>query len=217
MCRWKVHTSRIITAISVRTGGAAGPRGWLGMAALRMRARRALTCRLVILIAIAQCGLSPVYAGDSVERSGDIARIVLPAVALATTFRQHDAAGRPGFYKSFAAMAISTWGLKEMVSKDRPDGSGNDAFPSGHTAVAFQSAAFLDRRYGRRSALWAYALAGYVGWTRVDSDKHDAVDVLAGAAIGIGASYWLVEPRPGFSLAPMLDRGSIGLFVHGSF
>jgi membrane-associated phospholipid phosphatase len=157
------------------------------------------------------------FASDSVERSGDLLRIALPVTALALTYKRQDPDGRSAFYRSFAAMALTTWGLKETVDKERPDGSGNDAFPSGHTAVAFQSAAFLHRRYGWRDAAWAYGLATYVAWTRVESDLHDTADVLAGAAIGAAASYWLVPRSPGIALTPQVGPGMIGIAFNAVF
>jgi membrane-associated phospholipid phosphatase len=39
-------------------------------------------------------------------------------------------------------------GLKHSVHERRPDGSGNDSFPSGHAAVSFAAAATIHRRYG---------------------------------------------------------------------
>jgi membrane-associated phospholipid phosphatase len=171
--------------------------------------------RLALMLVLMAYG-APSAARDAVESSGDIGRIVLPAVALATTFWQDDRAARPYFYRSFAVTMLGTYGLKATVDKQRPDGSDDDAFPSGHAAVAFHSAAFLHRRYGR-PVWWAYALAAYVGWTRIDADEHDTADALAGAALGAAAGWWGVEPRAGLVLAPRLDRDVVGLSFYGAF
>jgi membrane-associated phospholipid phosphatase len=56
--------------------------------------------------------------------------------------------GRDEFYWSFLTNVIATQALKHTVHKNRPDDSDNDAFPSGHTSMAFQSAGFLHKRYG---------------------------------------------------------------------
>jgi membrane-associated phospholipid phosphatase len=56
--------------------------------------------------------------------------------------------GRDEFYWSFLTNVIATQALKHTVHKHRPDDSDNDAFPSGHTSMAFQSAGFLHKRYG---------------------------------------------------------------------
>lgn len=56
------------------------------------------------------------------------------------------------------------------------------------------SAAFVQKRYGWEYGIPAYLLAGYVGYTRIEANKHDGWDVLAGAAIGVGMSYLFTKP-----------------------
>ncbi|HEV7364287.1 MAG TPA: phosphatase PAP2 family protein [Gemmatimonadales bacterium] len=64
--------------------------------------------------------------------------------------------------------------------------SGNDAFPSGHTTVAFALATALSDDIHR---IWAsiglYTLATGVGWSRLNDNKHWLSDVAAGAVVGI--------------------------------
>lgn len=155
-------------------------------------------------------------AGDGVETSGDVLRVALPAAALALTFRHHDPDGRRQFARAFAVNVATTWALKELVDAERPDGSGDDAFPSGHASTAFQGAAFIHRRYGWKNAWPAYALAAYTGWTRLEADRHDEIDVLAGAALGIAASFLLADQRQEVSVA-LLDGGGLGLTIRGRF
>ena len=50
--------------------------------------------------------------------------------------------------------------IKDHVHEMRPNGKGNNSFPSGHTANAFANAAFIHRRYGIKQAILPYALAG---------------------------------------------------------
>src|SRR5690606_13897282 len=69
---------------------------------------------------------------DGSETAGDVLRIALPAAAFAVTVRRDDREGRRQFYRSFAANVGATLVLKEAVDKDRPDGTDDDAFPSGH-------------------------------------------------------------------------------------
>lgn len=113
----------------------------------------------------------------------------------------------------------ATWLLKEAVDKERPDGTDDDAFPSGHASMAFQSAAFIHRRYGIRTAWPAYALATATGWTRIDADEHDEADVLAGAALGIAASFLLTDrwAPAGTSFIPVVGDGVWGLRIAGTF
>jgi membrane-associated phospholipid phosphatase len=155
-------------------------------------------------------------AGSDSETVGDVLRVAIPAAAYTLTFTRHDQEGRRQFYKAFATSVSTTWVLKETVQKERPDGSGDDAFPSGHTSAAFQGAAFIHRRYGIRSAWPAYALATYTGWTRVDAEKHDTADVLAGAAIGVASSFIFAKRRD-VSVSAMLEPGGFGIRIAGRF
>ena len=52
--------------------------------------------------------------------------------------------------------------LKYTVRRERPDGSNNKSFPSGHSASAFATATVLHRHYGWKIGVPAYALGGYV-------------------------------------------------------
>ncbi len=82
--------------------------------------------------------------------------------------------------------------IVKWVSKyPRPDGDGNDAFASGHTAIAFANAGILHEEYGHHS-VW-YSIGGYtnataVGGLRILNNRHWLADVLTGAGIGIGAT-----------------------------
>jgi membrane-associated phospholipid phosphatase len=154
-------------------------------------------------------------ASDS-ENAGDVLRFALPAAAFALTVTRDDRDGRRQFYKSLGASVAGTWALKEAVDKERPDGSGDDAFPSGHASSAFQGAAFIHRRYGIRDAWPAYVLASYTAWTRVDADKHDTADVLAGAALGVASSFVLANKR-NVNVSALLEGDTIGLRVAGRF
>lgn len=155
-------------------------------------------------------------AGEDAETAGDVLRVALPAAAFVLTVKRDDREGRRQFYRSFGATVATTWLLKETVDKERPDGQGDDAFPSGHASMAFQGAAFIHRRYGIRSAWPAYALAGFVAWTRVDSEQHDEADVLAGAGLGIASAFLLVE-RTEVVVAPAFAPGYVGFTVTGTF
>jgi membrane-associated phospholipid phosphatase len=172
---------------------------------------------VVTMFVLAAGSIGTVQGKDAVEASGDLLRLAIPAWALVRTFRQDDRAGRRQFLKSFGANVVATWALKEAVDEERPDGSGNDAFPSGHASMAFQGAAFVHRRYGFKAALPGYALATYVGWTRIDSNQHDEADVVAGAALGIASSWWLTRRMQGVDVATILGPDTIGISIAGRF
>jgi len=144
---------------------------------------------------------------------GSFMRTLIPAVAYGTTFYMHDKDGRIQFYKSFFTNLGATYALKAMISEERPNGEDDDSFPSGHTSVAFQGAAFIHRRYGLKWAVPAYVGAAYVGWRRVDTDNHYTKDVVAGAAIGIASSFIFTRPYHGFEVTPLAENGAYGLAI----
>ncbi len=90
---------------------------------------------------------------------------------------------------SLGMMGILVNGIKYTTKVMRPDGSSANAFPSGHTAMAFVSATMLHKEFGQyRSPLYSffgYAAAGWTGTMRQMNNRHWVSDVLVGAGIGI--------------------------------
>lgn len=87
--------------------------------------------------------------------------------------------------------------LKHLAKEERPDGSNNQSFPSGHTATAFSSAQFMFREY-KDNNFWlsisGYSFALFTGVYRTVNDRHWVGDVVAGAGFGILSTemaYWL--------------------------
>ena len=131
---------------------------------------------------------------DRIEHSGDSLQIALPVIAYATTLVLGDSEGQTQFYKSFLSTFVTTHTLKYTVNEERPNGSDNKSFPSGHTSCAFQGAAFIHARYGFNYSVPAYLAASFVGYSRVYADKHYPHDVVAGAAIAIVSSFYFTTP-----------------------
>ncbi|MFG0455627.1 phosphatase PAP2 family protein [Shewanella mangrovisoli] len=155
---------------------------------------------------------------DDIETSGDVVHLLLPASALgATLFYEEGNEGSWQLLKAAVSSRVIVEGLKLGVSKDRPDGSGDDSFPSGHTSDSFMAATFIQQRYGWQYGLPAYLAATYVGYTRVESDKHYLEDVLAGAAIGALAGWYFTEPYKGITVTPLAHNGVYGLYISGQF
>jgi len=128
------------------------------------------------------------------EKLGDNLQIALPVSAFASTFIWKDnQKAQSQFIKTMGTSFIVTHGLKILINKERPNG-GDYSFPSGHTSAAFTGAAFIDRRYGYKVGIPAYLLASYVGWSRVNANKHDYWDVLGGILIGYGSAYIFTKP-----------------------
>jgi len=85
-------------------------------------------------------------------------------------------------------MGITVGSLKKITHIERPDGSNFYSFPSGHTAQAFVSAAFMSKELGQKSiwfSIGAYTIASVTGFLRIANNKHYISDVLFGAGLGI--------------------------------
>lgn len=136
------------------------------------------------------------YSQDkTIETSGDVLLFTLPTVALGATIIIGDTEeGTWQFTKGFLLSQALTLGLKLTIDKERPNMENNNSFPSGHSSTTFQSASFIQRRYGWAYGIPAYLLAGYTAYSRIHADKHDFIDVLAGTIIGIGSTYLFTTP-----------------------
>ena len=155
---------------------------------------------LLFFICIFFFGEQPAYSqffskDDSfIENSGDLSVILLPVSAGATTLILKDREGSWQFAKSFLLNLAVTGAGKVLINKQRPFEGGDHAFPSGHTSVAFQGASFFHRRYGFKYSIPAYVLAGFTAYSRLNAKRHDGWDILAGAAVGIGSTFFFTKP-----------------------
>ena len=164
-----------------------------------MRTIHLILALLLLKVALCQEVDSPkeIARETAIQHIGDFAQFGPTAVSLMTVIAKNDREGFWQLSKSVGTNLAVTWGLKHAFDKHRPEGqTDGHAFPSGHTSFAFQGASFLQKRYGWKYGVPAYALAAYVGWSRIEGvdDRHDAWDVLAGAAVGIGSTYLFTTP-----------------------
>ena len=89
-------------------------------------------------------------------------------------------------------MLSSTYIVKALSHEERPDGSDNLSFPSGHTAQAFLAASIVHTEFREKSQLYgigAYAIATSVAALRMINTKHWQSDVVAGAGFGILSAH----------------------------
>lgn len=133
----------------------------------------------------------------TIQDIGDVLNYSMPIAAGLTTIIVGDKKGAWQFAKGFTTNLALTYGLKYAINKPRPEGATDGhAFPSGHTSVAFQSASFIQRRYGWEYGIPAYLLSGFVAYSRLEglNDRHDGWDVLGGIIVGVGSTYLFTTP-----------------------
>jgi membrane-associated phospholipid phosphatase len=75
--------------------------------------------------------------------------------------------------------------LKYATGRERPDGSGDTSFPSGHASDTFAVATALERHLGWRGAVPAFTFASYVAISRMHDNRHYLSDVVFGSSVGI--------------------------------
>ncbi len=172
-----------------------------------------ILCLFLLMSLLSPIGTASAKEGN-IERAGDILQLLIPATAYGTAFFLDDRSGMTQFYKSFLTNLGVTFALKLSINKERPNHSDNNSFPSGHTSAAFQGAAFIQKRYGWKYAIPAYAGATFVGYSRVYARKHYLEDVVAGAVIGIVSSYYFTTPYKTVTVTPVAGNGFYGLTIN---
>ena len=86
------------------------------------------------------------------------------------------------------SLAISeglTQAIKYSTRRERPDGSSQNSFPSGHAADTFAFATALERHLGWRGSVPAYVFASYVAISRLPANRHWFSDAVFGSAVGV--------------------------------
>ncbi|MBI1937773.1 MAG: phosphatase PAP2 family protein [Ignavibacteriales bacterium] len=108
------------------------------------------------------------------------------------------------FEKSIIYTYTITEIVKNLTQRERPDGSDNKSFFSGHASTTFAASTFLFLELNDLYNEWdltkdnpflkttfnavsfsaLYGWAGYVGYSRIRDKKHYVSDVVTGAAVG---------------------------------
>lgn len=156
---------------------------------------------------------------NTIGTSTDIAMFAPAAMGVGAAIVKGDYKGLLQLGESLVASVAVSYALKYTVKKRRPDGSDSRSFPSNHSGFSFAGATFLQKRYGWKWGVPAYLVSGYVAWGRVYAKKHDAWDVLAGTAIGIGSAFVLTSryaKEHEMKLAPTVVDGTGGCGIHFS-
>ena len=116
--------------------------------------------------------------------------------------------------------------LKVGVGRQRPDGSDDRSFPSGHATRSSVAATFAERNVraacgdgavARVSGIGTFAIAAACAWSRVEAGRHHPADALAGFALGhlVGAivNDAFVTPAAPVSLEVSLAPGRGAAFA----
>ena len=119
-------------------------------------------------------------------------------------------------FEALSLAGIQTLILKYSVPRLRPDSTDLAAFPSGHTSASFALATVAASEYGWKVGVPACLLAGFVGYTRMESNKHYLSDVLFGAGLGITSGRALYRVRrhahpDKYAFAPFVSPGGGGV------
>jgi membrane-associated phospholipid phosphatase len=171
-----------------------------------------------VVVAAAVSFASPACADDFVETSGRVLMFGLPIAGGAYALYKDDRQGLLQIGLSVGSAYGVSYLLKQVVKEERPDHSGWDAFPSDSAAVAFAAASSIQVRYGWDYGLPSYAIAAYVGYSRVHADKHDWGDVAAGALIGAVAGWLLTDPYEQMpAMQVFADTKGAGINLHWTF
>ncbi|WP_161496058.1 phosphatase PAP2 family protein [Zobellia sp. OII3] len=167
---------------------------------------------------------------DDFSRYAPIATLVIANVA-GVKARHHWFDQTKKLAVSMILTDVFTRAIKNSVYKLRPDGSDKNAFPSGHTSIAFASGAAVYEEYkdtNRYLAYSGYGFATLTGGLRLANNKHYLSDVLAGAGIGILVTRlvyhfdYLFQWNPflkwkNVSLIPRYSDRTLGLYFSKSF
>jgi membrane-associated phospholipid phosphatase len=131
--------------------------------------------------------------------------------------------------KSELLMVAFVFPLKKITHIERPNKSGFDSFPSGHTAEAFVAASIIHKEYKHKShwpGIFAYTVATSVGVFRMLNNAHWQADVFAGAGFGMLAVHlvylthkhryhWKLGKKS--CLLPTYYKGNLGFRFAASF
>jgi len=151
------------------------------------------------------------FIGDGATQLGAAAAIY----GLGRAFHRPDAATLGAdLLQAQLVSGLLTQSVKYAVNRTRPDG-GHHSFPSGHSSATFATATVLERHFGWRIGVPAYALAGYVATSRLSENQHFASDVIFGAGIGIvsGRAMTIGKGKAALTVTPLPIHGGGAVWV----
>ena len=170
--------------------------------------------RYIILIIFIPVFLLSERHTETVEKAGDVLQLLIPGIGLGSTILfENNRDGLKQFCKSLVATGIITQSLKTITQKRRPNGTCCASFPSGHTSAAFMGAGFIHKRFGWKYSIPAYIGATFVGYSRVEANKHYVEDVIVGATIGVLSSFYFTTPLKNFTISLDANNGTYIMYI----
>lgn len=149
-----------------------------------------------------------------ITEAGDVVQLLLPMSAYLATWLKGDKEGAMQLSKAGLAAGLSTHIFKTAAERRRPDATDTRSFPSGHTTAAYVGAEFIRVRYGNKWGIPAHVAAGFVGYSRIQANKHFADDVLAGAGNALLWNWLFTTPSAAsFDVQPMSLSDGFGIQV----
>ena len=172
---------------------------------------------VVVMAALAALVVADTACADSTSRTrtAGALRSAIPLATLGTEWLRGERDGAVQYAMALGVGLAATETLKRTVRKERPDGTDDRAFPSGHATAAFSAASYVHRRYGLYEAAPLYLLGAYVGHLRVQAGAHRWADIAGSLAVTTASSWWLVSPRGDarVSVVPALGHRHVGVVL----
>lgn len=127
-----------------------------------------------------------------------------------------------GMFKATAYAGVVTKILKVTVREQRPDNkSERDAFPSSHATMAFSFSGYVFAEHGWQWGIPAIGMSLFSGYSRINDNRHNLHDVLAGATIGfaygMGMSRYEKKKELSYILVPIVDGQTRGVALVKDF
>jgi len=113
--------------------------------------------------------------------------------------------------------------LKLSVSRERPNGENDNSFASFHASSTTAVATVLQHYYGWKWGVPAYAVAGFVAYSRLEGEKHYLSDVIFGATLGYIAGMTAIRgtdrsvTRRRLAVYPIIGNRRRGVIVQFEF
>lgn len=130
-----------------------------------------------------------------------------------------------GMLKASSYATAVTTALKYTIREPRPiDRHWRNSFPSGHSTTAFAFSGYVAAEHGWMWGLPATLLSAFVGYSRIQDNKHWLHDVVGGATIGWTYGWGISKlqkkkqaDETTLTVLPFGDSGTFGLVASKEF